>query len=69
MIFTAYICDDFTLDQNGVLVIWENYAEFTSNDSEMVQQFINKSFENAVVCPQLYVDKDGMRVKRVIFKK
>ena len=68
MVFTAYICDDFSLDENGVLVIWGNYAEFTSNDSEIINKFINKSFEDAIVCPQLYVNKDGMRVKRVIFK-
>jgi len=68
MVFTAYICEDFTLDHNGVLRIWENYAEFTSNDSEIVQNFINKSFENAVVCPQLYINGEGIKVKRVIFK-
>jgi len=68
MVFTAYICDDFYLNEQGILTIWGNYAEFTSNDSEIVNNFINKSFGNAVVCPQLYVNKEGVRVKRVIFK-
>ena len=68
MVFTAYVCQDFELRDNGVLVIFESYAEFTSNDSEMVKEFISNSQYDAVVCPQLYTTSDGRRGKRVLFK-
>tara|TARA_R110000772_G_scaffold199435_1_gene310056 strand:+ start:289 stop:498 length:210 start_codon:yes stop_codon:yes gene_type:complete len=67
MVFTAYVCDDFELRDSGVLVIYGNYAEFTSNDSEMVQKFIDNGFYNAVVCPALYKNEFGARPKKIKF--
>ena len=68
MVFTAYVCDDFQMGESRVLTIFGNYAEFTSDDSVMVYDFINNSKYNAVVCPQLYTNGEGLRVSRVIFK-
>ena len=68
MVFTAYVCDDFELTDSGVLVIFGNYAEFTSNDRRMVEQFMNNSFYNAVVCPALFKDEFGVQPKRILFK-
>ena len=68
MVFTAYVCDDFELTNSEVLVIFGNYAEFTSNDREVVEQFMNNSSYNAVVCPAIFTDEFGVQPKRIIFK-
>ena len=68
MVFTAFVCDYFELTDLGVLEIFGSYAEFTSNDREMVEQFINNGFYNAVVCPALFKNEFGVRPKRVLFK-
>ena len=67
MVFTAYLCDDFEMRDSGLLTIFGSYAEFRSNDSEEINSFIENYPHNAVVCPQLYVNEKGVRVKRVIF--
>ena len=68
MVFTAYVCEDFELTDSGVLVIFGNYAEFTSNDRGMIEQFIEASSHNAVVCPAIFTDEFGVQPKRVLFK-
>ena len=68
MVFTAYVCDDFVMTESGVLGIFGNYAEFTSNDREVVEQFINNSSYNAVVCPAIFTDEFGVQPKRILFK-
>jgi len=68
MVFTAYVCDDFELTDSGVLVIFDSYAEFSSNDREVVEEFINNSFYNAVICPALFKDQFGVRPNRILFK-
>jgi hypothetical protein len=68
MVFTAYVCDNYELTDSGVLVIFGNYAEFTSNDREMVEQFIDNSSYNAIVCPAIFTDAFGVPAKRILFK-
>ena len=68
MVFTAYICDDYELTDSGVLVVYGNYAEFTSNDREMVEEIVNNSSHNAIVCPAIFTDEFGVPPKRVLFK-
>ena len=68
MVFTAYVCDDFELTDSGVLVIFDNYAEFSTNDREMIDQFIENSSYNAVVCPATFTNEFGVQPKKVIFK-
>ena len=68
MVFTAYVCDDFELTDSGVLVVFGNYAEFSSNDREMVENFIANSFYGAVVCPAIYTNESGESPKKILFK-
>ena len=68
MVFTAYVCDNFELTDSGVLEVFGNYAEFSTNDREMVEQFIENSSYNAVVCPATFTNEFGVQPKRVIFK-
>ena len=67
MVFTAYVCDDYELRDSGLLIINGNYAEFTSNDREMVEQFIDNSSYNAIVCPAIFKNEFGVEVKRILF--
>lgn len=68
MVFTAYVCDDFVMTESGVLIIFGNNAEFSSNDREMVQKFIENSSFNAVVCPATFKDANGKVPSRIQFK-
>ena len=69
MEFTAYICDDFTFDSKSKkLTISGVLAKYTSDNRIMVQRFIENSFWNAVVCPQMYVDGETrLKVDQVEF--
>ena len=69
MEFTAYICDDFEFDaRSRRLTISGVLAKYTSNNRMMVQIFIKNAFQNAVVCPQLYVDGETqLTVDQVVF--
>ena len=69
MVFTAYVCDEFELTDSGVLVIFGIYAEFSSNDREMVEQFMHNSSYDAVVCPAIFTDEFGVQPKRILFRK
>jgi hypothetical protein len=67
MEFTAYICDDFTFDTRSQrLTITGVLAKYTANNKMMVQRFIENSFENAVVCPQLFVDGDTLKTASIV---
>ena len=68
MVFTVYVCDDFQLNDSGVLTIFGNYAGFSSNDKKMVDDFIEHSYYGAVVCPATFTDEFGVKPKKVIFK-
>ena len=68
MVFTAYVCDDYELTDSGVLVIFGNYAKFSSNDREMVEQFMNNNSFTDVVCPAMFTDEFGVQPKRILFK-
>lgn len=68
MVFTAYVCDDFKLTESGTLEIFGNHAEFKSNDREIVEQFINNSIHDAVVCPSIFTNEFGVPPKKIIFK-
>jgi len=68
MVFTVYVCDDFEMTESGVLVVLGNYAEFTTNDRVMVEEFIENSTYNSVVCPAIYRDENGKVPSRIIFK-
>jgi hypothetical protein len=68
MVFTAYVCDDFEMTESGVLYIFGNYAEFSSNDRVMIEKFMFNSFFNAVVCPAIFKDVNGKVPSRIQFK-
>ncbi len=71
MEFTAYVCEDFEfIEETGDLIIFDIKAKFTSNESNEIIKFISKNcgMYNALVCPQLFLNKNNKRVERVIFK-
>ena len=67
MVFTVYVCDDFEMSESGVLKVFSNYAEFSSNDRMMVEEFIKNSTHNAVVCPAIFKDVNGKVPSRIMF--
>lgn len=67
MEFIVYVCDDFEMTESGVLVVFGNYAEFTTDDRVTAQEFIDNSTYNSVVCPSIYKDENGNVASRIIF--
>jgi hypothetical protein len=68
MVFKTYVCDDFKMKKSGTLTIYGLQAEFKTNEKDMVTEFIKRNNYDAVVCPAIFKDENGLTPKKIIFK-
>lgn len=66
--FRTFICEDFEFQPaSGRLVIEKVKAVFETNDSALIRHLMNNTTFSAIVCPQLFADENGVKVKEVVF--
>lgn len=67
MKYTLYICNDFKFE-NKTLTITDVLGILKSNDKNVMNNFIDKSNYNAVVCPELFMDENKDKPNKIIIE-